>query len=48
MITIEHHKNRSEENQKVFKTTGKETAVCGPLLSVAFGQEGQAGPANPT
>lgn len=25
-----------------------DTAVCGQLLSVAFGLEGRAGPANPT
>ncbi len=36
------------KQSKVFKTTCKETAVCGQLLSVAFGLEGRAGPANPT
>lgn len=48
MVTIIHLKKWFEENKKVFKTTYKETAVCGQLLSVAFGLEGRAGPANPT
>lgn len=43
-----HKKKDRFEEIKSIQTTYEETAVCGQLLSLAFGLEGRAGPANPT